>query len=34
MQRIGIRIAAAAGSVELADNSISGFAQEILDQRA
>jgi hypothetical protein len=33
MQRIGIRISAAAGAVELAGNSISGFARDVMDQR-
>lgn len=34
MNRTGIRIAAEAGSVELADNSIEGFAQPMNDLRA
>jgi hypothetical protein len=33
MQRIGIRISAAAGAVEMAGNSMSGFARDVVDQR-
>ncbi len=33
MKRVAIRIDAAAGEVELAHNSIEGFAQDIVDQR-
>jgi hypothetical protein len=33
MKRVAIRIDAAAGSVELAHNSIEGFAQDLVDQR-
>ncbi|MEW4529574.1 right-handed parallel beta-helix repeat-containing protein [Maioricimonas sp. JC845] len=34
MQRIGIRIAAAAGPVEVRDNAIDGVSQAIVDERA
>lgn len=33
MERVGIRIAAAAGKIELSENKIEGFAKEIVDLR-
>jgi hypothetical protein len=34
MKRLGVRIAAEVGSVNLAKNSISGFATAVLDERS
>lgn len=34
MNRIGIRVSSEAGAVELADNSITGFARDVVDERA